>query len=403
MAFSNPVVGGVKLIREAIQSPNYVTGVSGWTINRDGSAEFNNVTIRGSLVVTGNVQSSNFVAGASGWRLESNGNAQFYGTTTLGGNVTVAGDLESSNFSVGIAGWRLRSNGEAEFNGNVTINNGTITGGIVQTASSGQHVALQTISGDSGLFIYDGSNVVRGSLAYDTVNGGGAYFRTEDGTGSSTLFLNETGSTLLLGASDGNESVSLWYDVGSNRARFEVFGISVNDYFSVHGEIDGSYVGFAHGNLADEMAMISLADGKAPGSTVETVLNQGSDTLILGANAQDVLQIGGHAYRALLSIDHFSPTAIAADATRIDYKLWDGAVGGTQLGGTLRIPISIVGPNRETVLLQFLWEAPLDTTIANLNVSGRRAVNGGTASAEVNSAFSIVIEDLGPASRIQNL
>lgn len=50
MPFLNPVVGGNgALIRPAIKSPNYVPGVSGWSINRDGSAEFNNVTVRGSL------------------------------------------------------------------------------------------------------------------------------------------------------------------------------------------------------------------------------------------------------------------------------------------------------------------------------------------------------------------
>jgi hypothetical protein len=43
----NPVVGGEVLRRAAIQSPNFVTGISGWTINQDGSAEFNNLTIRG--------------------------------------------------------------------------------------------------------------------------------------------------------------------------------------------------------------------------------------------------------------------------------------------------------------------------------------------------------------------
>jgi len=48
--FNNPVIGGLeKLIREAIQSPNYVPGISGWTINRDGSVEFNNGIFRGTL------------------------------------------------------------------------------------------------------------------------------------------------------------------------------------------------------------------------------------------------------------------------------------------------------------------------------------------------------------------
>jgi hypothetical protein len=48
--FSNSILGGAsKLIRAAIQSPNYVPATTGWTINKDGSAEFNNLTIRGTF------------------------------------------------------------------------------------------------------------------------------------------------------------------------------------------------------------------------------------------------------------------------------------------------------------------------------------------------------------------
>ena len=49
----NPLVGGTVLRRAAIQSPNFVTTVSGWSINQDGSAEFNNVTIRNGQVISG--------------------------------------------------------------------------------------------------------------------------------------------------------------------------------------------------------------------------------------------------------------------------------------------------------------------------------------------------------------
>jgi hypothetical protein len=45
----NPVVGGTVLRRQAIRSPNFITGVSGWTINQDGSVEFNNGTFRGTV------------------------------------------------------------------------------------------------------------------------------------------------------------------------------------------------------------------------------------------------------------------------------------------------------------------------------------------------------------------
>jgi hypothetical protein len=53
MTFRNSVVGGTTLVRPAIKSPNYTPGVDGWSINADGSAEFNNITIRGGTVISG--------------------------------------------------------------------------------------------------------------------------------------------------------------------------------------------------------------------------------------------------------------------------------------------------------------------------------------------------------------
>lgn len=66
MPFENSITGGQgALIRPAIKSPNFVTGVSGWSINRDGSAEFNNVVVRGTVVAgaisAGSIGSSNIV------------------------------------------------------------------------------------------------------------------------------------------------------------------------------------------------------------------------------------------------------------------------------------------------------------------------------------------------------
>jgi hypothetical protein len=68
MNFGDPVVGGETLIRAAIRSPNYVTGVSGWTINADGSAEFNDVDVRGDLLVI-EPSNNNFVS------IQANGTA----------------------------------------------------------------------------------------------------------------------------------------------------------------------------------------------------------------------------------------------------------------------------------------------------------------------------------------
>lgn len=46
MPFANQILGGSSiLVRPAIKSPNYVPGVSGWSINKDGSAEFHSIVV----------------------------------------------------------------------------------------------------------------------------------------------------------------------------------------------------------------------------------------------------------------------------------------------------------------------------------------------------------------------
>jgi hypothetical protein len=48
--FNNPIIsGGGSLVYPSIHSPAYEPGVQGWTINADGSAEFNDLAVRGSF------------------------------------------------------------------------------------------------------------------------------------------------------------------------------------------------------------------------------------------------------------------------------------------------------------------------------------------------------------------
>lgn len=50
MPFTNEIAGGNgALVRNWMQSQNFVAGVSGWQIRKDGNVEFNNGTFRGSL------------------------------------------------------------------------------------------------------------------------------------------------------------------------------------------------------------------------------------------------------------------------------------------------------------------------------------------------------------------
>lgn len=64
--FRNAIVAGFNLVRDAIQSPNFVAGVSGWIIRKDGTSEFADATIRGDLDVVGTNSSAIKINGGTG-------------------------------------------------------------------------------------------------------------------------------------------------------------------------------------------------------------------------------------------------------------------------------------------------------------------------------------------------
>lgn len=53
MAFTDPIVAGNELIRAAIQSANYIPGSQGWSVFKNGSAEFDALSLRGPLSTPG--------------------------------------------------------------------------------------------------------------------------------------------------------------------------------------------------------------------------------------------------------------------------------------------------------------------------------------------------------------
>jgi hypothetical protein len=61
----DPIVGGTALRIPAIQSPNFVTGVSGWIIRQNGSAEFHNILLTGGSLVVASAGQGVFVYSGS--------------------------------------------------------------------------------------------------------------------------------------------------------------------------------------------------------------------------------------------------------------------------------------------------------------------------------------------------
>ena len=124
----NPVVGGTALRRQAIRSPNYVTGVSGWTINQDGSAEFNNLTIRG-------------VFNGTNFTINSSGEFFYSGTPTTGNlvasNTTTAGvDQFGNNYLANISSYGATF-AASMGGGFLTLYTGSLAGGWAAQATVG--------------------------------------------------------------------------------------------------------------------------------------------------------------------------------------------------------------------------------------------------------------------------
>lgn len=78
--FNNPIIGGGgALVYPSIHAPNYVPGSTGWTVNKDGSVEFNNGTFRGTVsaatIIASIIKSASL---APGYQIDASGDIIIY-------------------------------------------------------------------------------------------------------------------------------------------------------------------------------------------------------------------------------------------------------------------------------------------------------------------------------------
>jgi hypothetical protein len=151
------------------------------------------------------------------------------------------------------------------------------------------------------------------------------------------------------------------------------------------------------------LAVTRTVKGKVyVGTLVDTLSASTTPVNITGANIQNVPVISGHAYRATYQV------GIAGSVlnNRIRYGLWNGTVGGTQLGTQEPIFRNTDASGLfQNVTMQFMWAATSTTTIANVNLSMYRfgSALGNTYTRIEDASYVGVIEDLGLAATITNL
>jgi hypothetical protein len=137
-SFRHDVAGGNgNLVAVSMQSPNFVSGSTGWQVTKDGDAEFNNGVFRGT--VTGGVfEGTDFIINSSG--------AFFYSGTPATGNLIVsiapsAGNDDFSNpYLAGINAYELLS-GRNIAVGLSTIGPSSLPGLSLQDVNSPPYIA----------------------------------------------------------------------------------------------------------------------------------------------------------------------------------------------------------------------------------------------------------------------
>jgi hypothetical protein len=143
--FSNTVLQNKNVIQQsgAMRSPDFVTGSAGWSINADGSVEFNDGTFRGALAA-----STIDIGGAdaTSFHVDADGNL-WSGAATY--------NLTTNPFAVSNAGVIRVVSGTI---GGTTISSTALTGGIIQTGTSGDYMGLY--GSDNTLRLYENSDLI---------------------------------------------------------------------------------------------------------------------------------------------------------------------------------------------------------------------------------------------------
>lgn len=172
-----------------IRSTLFSPGSSGWSVNADGSAEFNEVTVRGTIYATDGTFSGALQAA----------------TGTFSGSLQAASGTFTGNLSAAGGTFRGTLQGvDGTFEGSLSagvsisspsISGGTMTGSTFRTGSSGERIV---ISSPDDISYYDSLNRLRGKIHW----WGGA-FRIDALAGTAAT-LTLAGDNIVMGTVNDN-------------------------------------------------------------------------------------------------------------------------------------------------------------------------------------------------------
>lgn len=193
----NGIVNGI------LQSPNFITGSSGWQLKPNGDLEANSGTFRGALV------GNSLEIGTNGIHIDTNGNMWWGSSSTYAGASIKISSAGSVDFTTG------------NFSGTLVAAAGTlgvITAADIKTAASGARIHLG--AGVTSIAIYTANEKKSSITGFDAE----LRVRMEEAGGYVTLYAQNDGdSAIEVLRIDGNDGVSM-----GGSLPFNAFNVVIN-------------------------------------------------------------------------------------------------------------------------------------------------------------------------------
>lgn len=369
--FENPTFAGTVLIKEAIQSQNFVAGTDGWQLKANGDAELNGVVIRGDL------ESLNYVAGVSGWKLNQNGDAEFNSVEIRGdgtGDTILVGSATEPQVGIG----STANVGYVRFPTNRAIEDdeAIIVAGPFNTGAANEYLSLQikgpTVTGSPGQ-----CRIQINSDSQDGTIAAGALFTA-----------NLEAPRLASAPSSGNSSALYVNSSGTHTGNLLRLDNNVSPVVTVNNSGDVEFAG--------EITMAGVDIGKGVQSSVQIT------TDITGITTTEVVLMtipsmtfkAGRAYKVTLAGLHQSTTA----GTYFLYRIRKGSATttGTIYIDQMRVPTLPIASTNGVVNMSYYLEnnTGADITTALTWTGSCAAGTGQFNTPSTNRAFATV-EDIG--------
>lgn len=306
----------------------------------------------------------------------------------------IRASIKSPGFLTLVQGWIIRRDGSAEFN-NILIRGGAIVGGSITVGPSGMPQVIIDANATEGFIEFPtgaASEVTSASIYSEVINSGLANERMRLNINGAQ---NSAGDQIFMGllssAADGSVGPLLSAVAGNGSLTLSDTQLTSSVELFVAPSGDANYPA-------------RVVRGRVETASNSTTISKVSDTLISQAATASTHLENGVAYKVDVQIRTSASAGTSAAGTQgVNWKLWDGAVGGTQLGSSAQVYTDSVGTRSSSQQFSFVFEHTGTTGSRTLNLSGIHFDGADTLIATTSAQFYLIVNRIGRASNIVNL